>query len=110
MKNNKIAFFGIIFTLLMANFTNASGYQLYGVGVGSCGEWVSERKAGSWHSKGQWMLGVISAVGYYDIYSLKQTDSQAFAVWMDNYCQKNPINQFSDGVYALVKELTIVKP
>ena len=80
-------------------------YQIYGEGTSSCGECISERSSGNWHSKGQWMLGVISAVGYYGVYDLKRTDSRAFAVWIDNYCQKNPLDDFSKGVYSLIEEL-----
>lgn len=87
-----------------------SEYTQYGVGNKSCGEWVSERSSGDWHSKGQWMLGVVSAVGYYGVRNLKETDSQAFAVWMDNYCQKNPLEEFGTGVYELVEALAKKKP
>ena len=106
MNKLKSFFLAISLTISTASYA----YKLYGAGSQSCGEWVSERAAGDWFSKGQWMLGVISAVGYYSVYDLKDIDSQAFAVWMDNYCKENPLNQFSEGVYSLVEELAVKKP
>jgi hypothetical protein len=100
----------LVFAALLCATQSASAYRLYGAGGGSCGEWVSERSSDQWYGKGQWMLGVISAVGYYSVYDLNDIDPQAFAVWMDNYCQKNPLEQFSEGVYALVEELATKKP
>mgnify|MGYP000073642122 CR=1 FL=1 len=106
MKSIRIICIGLSLALLIP-VTAVAKYTIYGVGSASCGEWVTDRKNGDWYSKGQWMLGVISAVGYYDVYDLKETDSQAFAVWLDNYCQANPLNQINEGVYDLVRELAI---
>lgn len=107
---NKLKLFLLAVSITISAASYADGYTIYGAGSSSCGEWVSERATGSWHSKGQWMLGVISAVGYYSVSDLKKIDSQAFAVWMDNYCKENPLSQFSEGVYSLVEELAVKKP
>lgn len=67
-----------------------------------------ERRADkSWYDMGQWMLGFVSAVGYYDVHDLKEIDSLAFAAWMDNYCRQHPLQSFGDGVKDLVLELKI---
>lgn len=107
--NSKIKYL-LAFAALSCAAQSVSAYQLYGAGGKSCGEWVSERASGKWYGKGQWMLGVITAVGHYGVYELKDVDSEAFAVWMDNYCRKNPLEEFSVGVYELVEELARKEP
>ena len=82
-------------------------YNLYGVGGLSCREWVSKRKDGDWFDMGEWMLGFISAVGYYDIYMLKDLHAQSLAEWMDKYCQQKPLDEFAEGVKKLVEELNV---
>ncbi|KAB7678716.1 hypothetical protein [Plesiomonas shigelloides] len=104
MKNTLNKLFLMVF-LSSPHITLANDYTIYGEGNRSCGEWTSERASGNWHSKGQWMLGVISAVNYYYIYELEKTDSQAFAAWMDNYCEAHPLDEFSKGVFSLIDEL-----
>jgi len=53
------------------------------------------------------MLGFISAVGYYSVKGgiARKSDSNAYAAWLDKYCEENPLKQVSDGTYALVEEL-----
>jgi len=86
-------------------------YNLYGLGTLPCREWLNKRTSDTWYEMGEWMLGFISAVGYYDLYTLKDTDAQTFLPWMDAYCQKNPRNEFAEGVQKLVEELkTIPRP
>jgi len=82
-------------------------YTLYGLGGVWCEEWVAKRRNDNWHDIGEWMLGFISAVGYYGVYDLKDDEAQAFAKWMDAYCQQNPLNEFADGVQKLIEELNI---
>ena len=67
-------------------FSEAGGYVNYGVGAHSCGMWLAARKSGDYYIYGQWMLGFVSAVGYFDVYDLKDTDAQAMMAWVDNYC------------------------
>ena len=85
----------------------SADYTLYGLGGVWCEEWVVKRRNDNWHAIGEWMLGFISAAGYYDVYDLKDDEAQVFAKWMDAYCQQNPLNEFADGVQKLVEELNI---
>lgn len=59
---------------------------------------------------GEWMLGYIPAVGYYDVARLRDSDSGALFVWMDNYCQQNPLEAFETGVQKLLEPLPQDKP
>tara|TARA_Y100000296_G_scaffold52238_1_gene59834 strand:- start:403 stop:723 length:321 start_codon:yes stop_codon:yes gene_type:complete len=80
-------------------------YTEYGSGTNSCGSWVKWRKTKSgWHQDGQWVNGFVSAAGYFGK-ELKEVDSDAMLVFMDNYCQQNPLNKIGDGAKALVREL-----
>ena len=92
---------------LMATVAHAE-YNLYGLGSLSCQEWVSKRRSDTWYEMGEWMLGFISAVGYYDIHTLKDNDAQAFLQRMDTYCRQKPGNEFADGVQKLVEELKVI--
>jgi hypothetical protein len=90
------------------SFAEETGnYKMYGFGYSSCGSWLDDRKGDGWYGKGQWMLGTISAVGYYGVFKLKELDSVSFALWMDNYCKANPLSTLSEGTHQLVLELKI---
>ena len=80
-------------------------YILYGQGSLSCKEWVDRRKSETWYELGEWMLGFISAVGYYDVQALEERDPATFLPRMDAYCRDNPRHEFADGVQELVEEL-----
>jgi len=54
---------------------------------------------------GQWMLGFISAAGYYGK-NLRESEGEAFGAWMDNFCTQNPLTTFDEGVKKLVNELS----
>lgn len=82
-----------------------SKYTIYGAGARSCGEWVTNRSSDRWIDMGEWMLGFITAAEYYNDYDLKHSDSEAFAVWMDNYCKQNPLKDLNSGAEQLVQEL-----
>ena len=106
MKKINYIFSAIIISILVAITAYAETYINYGAGNTSCGEWVNNRKTEkNWMEQCQWMLGFVSAVGYYDLYDLKDTDIDVITIWMDNYCQEHPQEKFAEAVYALVKEL-----
>lgn len=80
-------------------------YKTYGEGATTCGSWIEARRNDNYYIKAQWMLGFVSAAGYYGE-KPKFTDASAMVVWVDNYCQQNPLKDFDDGVKALVEELS----
>lgn len=90
---------------MISNHVLADGYQIYGAGAGSCGSWVQERIDGDWCDTGQWLLGYISAAGRFSPHDLKHVDSNAFAVFMDNYCEARPLDDFASGAEILVDAL-----
>lgn len=96
---------------LVASIVQGSGRAapsvfVYGLGANSCGVWIEKRRQNDHFSMAQWMLGYISAAGYFGP-DLREGDSAAFVAYMDNYCQANPLHQFAEGVRRLINELSI---
>jgi hypothetical protein len=52
-----------------------------------------------------WVVAFISGVGATDKYTLKETDSDAMLVFVDNYCQANPLEDIAAAAETLVYEL-----
>jgi hypothetical protein len=82
----------------------------YGAGDSSCGTWLANRKEGNWYTDGQWVLGWLSAAGYYDVRGdLRETDSDAVDAWLDKYCREHPLNTIKAAAASLVDELPKTK-
>ena len=76
----------------------------------SCGRWVKDRKEHGWQyiANIHWIVGHITAYNkqtpdVYDI--LGSTDVQSVYLWMDKYCQENPLSNLSIGMIVLTNEL-----
>ncbi len=88
---------------------------LYGAGTESCGSWLEERKLGHsslvYNHYVGWVTGYVSgfmvSVGS-GVY--RDTDLDAMLVYIDNYCQENPIEQFGNGARLLVFDLRKPSP
>jgi len=77
---------------------------------GSCGNWVKFRKEDGWEERMNraWIAGYISAFNtqtpdVFDI--LGSTDLPSVSLWMDKFCQENPLSSVSVGMRALTDEL-----
>ena len=88
---------------------NPGQFMSYGSGAASCGKWLaSSHDSGDRNRKLNWVLGWLSAAGYYDVLgSLKETDSDAIAAWVDNYCRDKPLDTISNAASALVRTLAV---
>ena len=81
------------------------------VGSRSCGEWVNSRKDES--SKNYfailgWVSGYISSFNQMipDVYNiLGSTDMESIYLWMDKYCQENPLSNMAYGMRVITDEL-----
>lgn len=94
----------LIFILLCFSICNTSNAVMMD-GYATCGQWVSE---GGWAHKSDraWILGYLSgkaASTGEDV--LRNTDKESIALWMDQYCKNNPLNDTADGARTLFKEL-----
>lgn len=107
--NNRI----IALTLIIISSTVASAGEIKGAGAGSCGEWVEDRKDGNWNPQIHWVQGYISSYNVY-VYRGKNPNGifgnagyKALAVWLDNYCSKNPLSSPASGMPELISELQL---
>ena len=82
------------------------------IGTRSCGEWVANnRKAGfAQTSDHTWLLGFLSglALGLEKDF-LKGMDAPSLYLWVDNYCQANPLQRVDDAGKDLARELIAKK-
>lgn len=74
-----------------------------------CGNWIKEPTP----SRKSWLLGFLSGLNVlHDELNRKPDDpldqigsSQQIVLWMDNYCQANPLERVATGGWALFEEL-----
>jgi hypothetical protein len=100
------------FLLLLLFFVPGSGitgdvngvYEMYGTGSQSCGSFARERKKEAYARYAAWMAGYLTAVDARTPTAsiLGTTDLQGAMLWLENYCNKNPLEPFANAVYALV--------
>jgi hypothetical protein len=54
----------------------------------------------------EWLLGYLSGIAAAkNIDLLQGAERKSLFLWMDNYCQKNPLKRISDGAHDLASEL-----
>lgn len=103
----------LILAALLVGSVTAHGYTRYGDGNKSCGEWTQIKKNGDSSATAQWVLGWISAAGYYSVAKgidndsgiLVTIDSAEIVAWVDDYCRLKPLNTVAHAAEAAVKEL-----
>ena len=78
---------------------------IYGAGADSCGTWLAERKTSAWFQDGEWILGFLTAANRFANVPPRHTDSAAITVWVDNYCQANPLEDLVEAATALLTTL-----
>jgi len=76
----------------------------------SCGNWVEHSKEDDWTNTANhyWVVGYITAYNRLtpDVYNIMgDTDAPSVYLWMDKYCQENPLNLLADGMVHLIVEL-----
>ena len=104
----------LLFTFALVTAKDKDGqYSIQG--ARSCGEWVKDRKKGGWEDVGWeeiadrgWIIGYISAYnmqtsGVYD--NKGSTGLESIYLWMDKYCQENPLSHLGGGMKKLTNEL-----
>jgi hypothetical protein len=83
----------------------ASGSTVFG--VPDCGEWLSKKR----EPDKAWLLGYVSSLSTShrfggDPFGKIKSAEQIF-LWMNNFCQKNPLKDVSSGAFDLYIELLI---
>ena len=79
-------------------------------GSRSCGEWAKARKANDLNEVviKNWIAGHINAYNSVtpDVYDIMGgIDLESVCLWMDKYCQENPLSKLPEGMNTLTKEL-----
>jgi len=82
-------------------------HTVYGAGTISCGTWLSQKtERGLALDNVTWVQGFITGVGSAGK-RLKKTDKEGMAVWIDQFCTKNPLKQLVDAAEELSTALEI---
>jgi len=96
----------LILTLMVGN-----AYSVIVMGARSCGDWIKNKPIGldkNWARvvSEAWLVGYLSGMASSsgkDI--LRDMTASSIFVWMDNYCQANPLDDLDDGGSKLMAEL-----
>lgn len=71
----------------------------------SCGGWVEIRKTPNKGPVEEWSLGYLSGVAMWTPVSpLDGLDAGAVLVWLDNFCQQNPLAPFKIALDEFVRQ------
>ena len=102
----KIASFLAIF-LIVSHFPVFAQNNV--LGKYDCGQWIKDSRNRATYES--WVAGYLSGLNNIDIDSLNKnwlaklnTVNQAY-VYLDNFCQKDPLNYVQTGLHELVYEL-----
>jgi hypothetical protein len=80
-------------------------------GIPNCAAWLQIRSSGRAVEATSWLLGFLSGISlgtgreFWDIPNKTLAPEQAY-LWMDNFCQANPLKSVLDGAYQLFNEVT----
>lgn len=101
---NKI--FYTLLTTITLSFTSIDAIAIEIKGIGDCGEWVADKNKNNNERNKDWLLGYMSGLAsasFTDV--LANTSYQSIFVWMDNYCNANPLEHVSSAGITLFFEL-----
>jgi hypothetical protein len=104
-----LAMFTAITILIPTNQLSPQGITVEG--VVDCGKWVEARKQGRAVALEHYLIGLLnglalgSNVDFWRAGGIKLSSEQTF-LWMDNYCQREPLSDPVTGAIALMKERT----
>jgi hypothetical protein len=77
-----------------------------GPGAKTCGAWTQERKNDRFPAELAWVMGFISSYNHYmEAEIFGDSDFNAIAGWIDNYCASNPLDTVYIGAVRLVEAL-----
>lgn len=95
--------------ILSAALAPTPSYASLGFGRIDCGKWINWRKQDQAMLAEIWLLGFLTGMnvtgGSIGLDPLKGRNPEQFYTWMDNYCQKNPLENTYKGGMTLYMEL-----
>jgi hypothetical protein len=89
--------------------TAAEATPILGSGAASCGTWNADRQRNQTLSQQSqaWVLGFVTAYNVYKRSTSNMSipsDTRRLMVWVDNYCDANPLKDIVDAAKALIDE------
>lgn len=113
MRNIRISL-AVTFLMVVSGYaTNASAGAIQGAGAIPCSKWVEDRASGDHNMTLAWVMGFMSSYNHYINESGKkngvfwENNYNSIALWMDNYCRRNPLETVYSGSYMLIEEMKI---
>ena len=105
----KLRTLSIAITTIIANVAFVpSTAAITVVGGKSCGEWIKYRHEGGWPKVivQNWLMGYLSGVAMESgIDYLKEAEGESVYIWVDNYCNSNPLERTVNAADKLIIEL-----
>lgn len=99
-----------LITIISFSCISINANALTMVAISSCGQWVTDKiksKNDLYWGENMWLLGYMNGlVSYSDKDALKNIDPESMLLWVDKYCQANPLKKLNEAGSALFFELT----
>lgn len=106
LKENKVTAFILLLFLILSPMVSYAGAMVYGAGNKTCGSYVKASKMEKMIFK-NWFFGFASASSAsLDKDVLSGRDPDAIELWLDNYCNNNPLDTFFTASLKLLTELS----
>jgi hypothetical protein len=98
----------MLFGFSVIGFGDDANGRYFAEGLVSCGNWVEYRMGENSAEEEWWIRGYITAYNSqtpktFDIKG--NADLNSIFLWMDKWCQENPLKDLADGMYDLTNEL-----
>ena len=94
----------VLFTFSRLSMAEKS--PIRGPGALTCGTWTQDRKNPRLPPQLAWVMGFISSYNHYtETEIFGDSDFNAIAGWLDNYCASHPLDTIYVGAVRLVEEL-----
>lgn len=100
----------LVAMLFLLSSERLSAQQIQVRGVQSCGEWVKVRKANEASFERAWLIGLLSGIAigtsknFWENSGANYLDNESVYLWMDKYCNANPLKNMGDGAVVLFAE------
>ena len=110
MKTKPAAIF--LMMVLMSSWMPVDAKTVESRGDRSCGVWITEGKAGTSARviTEAWLVGFLTGlVVATGIDALRGTDNESLYLWMDNFCQREPLKNIAHGGAELFNKLRMEK-
>jgi hypothetical protein len=106
-RKSGMKIFITVLTAIVFSLPNVS-HAITTQGAVSCGDWTGRRTPGGnvMASYSTWVLGYLSGRAVESkLDVLRYLDSRTIALWMDSYCQENPLSNTTEAGNSYFAEL-----